>query len=163
MFHRPIKRDLLCGWELFPDVAAEIEPLLLRQQAEVGEGYEPYDPDWGRYAELNRTGSLQVWAARAVNRQIVGYVVWLILRGLHNKATRFATADLVYLAPEWRAGMVGYWFLEDAIAAVTVKHRPALIRIETNDTYQRGRLGLVLSRMKFRRIGSVYQKEASCV
>lgn len=149
---------LSCQWEPFVEVRNELIPLLQRQQAEVGEDYEPYDPDWRRYETLDKANSLAFWIMR-VNKIIVGYVIWLILRGLHNASTRFATADLIYLAPEWRLGSNGYNFLRDAIKAVERRYRPDLIRIETNDLYEKGRLGTVLlNRLKFRRIGSVYQR-----
>lgn len=145
-------------WETFDQVRSEIVPMLEQQQAEVGADYEPYDPDWGRYEELDRIGSLAVWIARS-EQTIVGYVIWLILRGLHNVTTRFATADLIYLTPGWREGATGYVFVQDAIAAVEQRYRPNFVRIETNDLYENGRLGtILLQRLKFRRIGSVYQR-----
>ena len=154
---RPSGRvQLSCQWERFSVISAEIRPMMERQQAEVGKDYEPYDPDWDRYFAFDRAGSLRIWTARTIEGFLVGYVFWLLLRSLHASSTRFATADLIYLAPEWREGLLGYRFLRSAISAVS-ELKPDIIRVETNDLYEDGRLGLLLRRLKFRRIGSVYQ------
>ena len=68
---------LSCSWERFPEVASELRYLSARQQAEIGDGYEPYDPDWDRYFAFDRAGSAMVWTARTLSGVLVGYVIWL--------------------------------------------------------------------------------------
>jgi hypothetical protein len=152
----PRKVKLRVQWEKFSDVARELRYLSARQQAEVGENFEPYDPDWVSYFAFERAGDLAVWTARTVDSNIlVGYIIWRTWRGLHCASTRFANADLVYLAPEWREGLTGYKLLKTGIAAV----RPLvdIVRVETNDLYEQGRMGVLLKRLGLRRIGSVYE------
>jgi len=151
------RAQLECKWERFTDIASELAVLSARQQAEIGEGYEPYNPDWNRYFAFERAGSCAVWAARSLSGTLVGYVIWLTVRGLHNVTTKFATADLIYLAPEWRGGLLGYKFLRSSIDAVKALE-PDLVRVETNDLYAAGRVGILLKRLGFRRIGSVWQR-----
>jgi hypothetical protein len=147
---------LRCRWEPVSSVAREIEGLTRRQQAEVGEDYEPYDPDWEVYFAHERSGSCAVWTARTFTGTLVGYIVWLTTRGLHCANTIFAEADLIYLAPEWRDGLTGYKFVKTGIAAVK-KQGVDVVRIETNDLYEHGRMGVLLKRLGFRRIGSVWR------
>lgn len=133
--------------------------LVGRQQAEVGGNYEPFSPDWDAYLAYERAGSAIVWTARTIEKQVlVGYVLWITMRGLHSVETTFANADLVYLVPEWREGRTGYNFLKSAVQAITLRGRPDIIRIETNDLYEDGRMGVLLERLKFKRIGSVYEQ-----
>ncbi len=156
----PEKVRLKVGWERFSDIAYEIRYLVTRQNAEVGKHYLPFAPDWDRYLAFERAGSLSIWTARTIpldakeKGALVGYVVWILLRGLHSAETVFADADLVYLAPEWRDGLTGYKLLKSGIAAV--KPHAEMIRAETNDLYEGGRMGVLLKRLGFERIGSVY-------
>lgn len=155
---RPSGREpLKVGWEKFSDIVRELRYLSARQQAEMGDKFEPgYDPDWEAYFARERMGDLVVWTARTVPTNVlVGYIIWQTWRGLHNRATRFANADVVYLAPEYREGMTGYKFLKTGIAFI----RPMvdIVRVETNDLYEQGRMGIPLKRLGFRRIGSVYE------
>lgn len=154
----PSGRELLeCRWERFQAVANELLTLSQLQQAEVGEGYQPYNPDWNRYFAMDRAGSCGVWTARASSGTLVGYVIWLTFRGLHCVDTIFASADLVYLSPEWRDGLRGFRFIKSAIDAVA-KREPGIIHIETNFLYKQGRMGLLLTRLGFRKIGEVYER-----
>jgi hypothetical protein len=153
---QPERVKLRVGWERFSDVIHEAKFLIQRQQAEVGENFEPFSPDWDLYFSYERSGSIAVWTARDLDQgSLVGYIVWLTTRGLHCANTLFASADLVYLAPEWREGITGYKFLKSGIEAV--RSMVDVVRVETNDLYENGRMGLLLERLGFRRIGSVYQ------
>ena len=146
---------LKVGWERLSDIAHELRYLAGRQQAEVGGNYLPYAPDWDTYLAYERAGSVIAWTARTIeSKTLVGYVIWLTTRGLHSVETIFASADLVYLAPEWREGMTGYKLIKSAVAAIRPKVN--IVKIETNDLYEGGRMGVLLKRLGFERIGSVY-------
>jgi hypothetical protein len=146
---------LKVGWEKLSGIAHEMRYLAGRQQAEVGENYLPYAPDWDTYLAYERAGSCVAWTARTIeSRVLVGYVIWITTRGLHSVETIFASADLVYLAPEWREGLTGYKLLKSAIAAI--QPNVNIVKIETNDLYEDGRMGVLLKRLGFRRIGSVH-------
>ena len=143
------------GWERLSDIAHELRYLGDRQHKEVGENYLPYSPDYDTYLAYERAGSCIVWTARTIESKVlVGYVIWLTSRGLHSVETIFASADLVYLAPEWREGMTGYKFIKSAVAAIRPK--VDIVKVETNDLYEDGRMGLLLERLGFERIGSIY-------
>lgn len=123
----------------------------------MGENYEPFNPDFDAYLAYERAGSCAVWTARTIDSNVLaGYIVWTTTRGLHSVDTIFANANLVYLAPEWREGLTGYKLLKSGIAAVAP--RVNIIKIETNDLYEGGRMGVLLKRLGFRRVGSVYDR-----
>jgi hypothetical protein len=153
---RLARERLRVGWERPAAVVHELRPLSARQQAEVGEGFEPYNPDWDRYFAFDRAGSCAVWTARTIKSGIlVGFVVWILTRGLHCSDTVFANADLVYLAPDYREGLTGYRLLKTAVAAV--RSHVDFCRVETNMMYEHGRMGVLLKRLGFRKISEVWQ------
>jgi hypothetical protein len=149
---------LTCRWERFSDIAHEIIPLLKRHEAETNSGHGAYLPDWERYYAFDRAGSCAVWTARTLGGALVGHVIWLTTRGLHNVEMTFADAE-VYLAPEWREGMRGYRFIKLAIGAMR-ENKPDVIRFNVNELYRGGEVGLLLKRLGLRRVGSIWQWEA---
>ena len=152
---RPESVKLKVGFERLSAIAHEMRYLAGRQQAEVGGNYLPYAPDWDTYLAYERAGSCNAWTARTIESKVlVGYVIWITTRGLHSVDTIFASADLVYLAPEWRDGMTGYKLLKSAVAAISPK--VGIVKVETNDLYEGGRMGVLLKRLGFERIGSIY-------
>lgn len=149
--------QLKCQWERFQAVADELLILSRRQQAEVGEDYQPYNPDWSRYFAMDRAGSCGVWTARPIaGGTLAGYIIWLTFRGLHCVDTVFASADLIYMPPEWRSGLRGYKFVKSSIEAVKLQ-KPDIIHVETNFLYKQGKLGNLLARLGLRKIGEVYE------
>ena len=133
-----------------PPISPELIALARRNQAETPLG-EPLDPDLDRYYALDRAGVCAAWTARHKGA-LVGYVIWIWSRGLHSQVTSFADADPIYLAPEWRDGLTGLLFIREAIAAVRALVSPTYIRIE-----EPGHLGVLMRRMKARRIGTVWR------
>ena len=147
---------LACRWEQPSAIAHEILVLARAQQAEIGEGYEPFDPNWEAWLSYERAGSLAVWTARTMGGVLVGYVLWMKTRGLNCASTVFAEARVIYLLPEWRDGMTGYKLLRSAIEAVRTQGVD-LIRVETNAFYENDRIGILLKRLRLTRVGSVWR------
>ena len=152
---------LNCRWEPFSLVVRELVPLLARQQEEVGKAYQDFDPDWGRYFEYERAGLLRIWTARDADGVLVGYFVGLLVHGLHAASTRHCYADLFWLAPEWRDGMLGLRFLRAAVEACRGLGVQVL-RWEVNDTFApdengRSRVAKLLERIGFGQVGTVMQ------
>ena len=148
---------LVCKWESPSAIAHELRWLTARQQAEVGEDYESYDPDWGLYLAREQAGLCTVWTARTMSGVLVGYILWLLSKGRHCSTTGFAEADLFYLAPEWREGMTGWKFLKTGLAAVKKLPGVDIVRMETNVLYKDGRAGSILKRLGMRKVGEVYR------
>jgi len=151
---RTVPVQLKVGWERFSDIIHEARHLISRHHAEMSS--EPFNPDWDLFYLYERAGSLGVWTARTIDsRRLVGYIVWIFTRGLHASSTIFATADAIYLAPEWREGVIGYKFLKTAINAV--RPRADIVKVEVNQLYEQGRMGVLLERLGFKHVGTVYQ------
>ena len=97
------------------------------------------------------------WTARPIGgKSLVGYVIWIVGPGLHCLDTIIAEAKLFYLAPEWRDGLTGYKFLKSAIEAIRLERNPNIIRMETNDLYEGGRVGALIRRLGGKQVGSVF-------
>ncbi len=142
-------------------VVGELAPLLKRQQDEVGRTYQDFDPDWNRYFEYERAGVLRIWTARDECGVLVGYFVGLVVHGLHAASTRHCYADLFWLAPEWRDGLLGLRFLRSVVTA-TKGLGVQVLRWETNDTFSpdangRSRVARLLERIGFVAVGTVMQ------
>ena len=139
----------------------ELAPLLARQQEEVGRAYQDFDPDWGRYFEYERAGILRLWIARDENGVLVGYVIGSVIHGLHAASTVHHYADLFWLAPEWRDGLLGLRLLRSAAEAVR-ELGVRVLRWEVNDTFMpdengRSRVAKLLERIGFVQVGTVMQ------
>ena len=151
-------------WEPFEEVLDELWPLLKRHYAEIGRHYEgaPLDPDFDRYFEYARAGLLRVWTARAPNGALIGYIGCLVIHGLHAQSVLRCYADVIWLEPEWRDGLLGYRFIRSCLVAlkeIGVK----VARWETNDMFEPGedgvsRVSALLRRLRFAQIGTVFQR-----
>lgn len=111
---RVVAPKLAFRWESIVDVQPEVEKLLLRkhwEEVDVFHEDAPLDPDWKRYAQLEEFGWLGVMTARAGD-ELVGYMTLVIGPHLHHKTVKWATVDVMYLAPAYRAGWTGVRFIK---------------------------------------------------
>jgi GNAT superfamily N-acetyltransferase len=149
-------------WEPLTRIVKELLPLIMAQNAESTTPGQDFAPDWDRYFEYERAGILKIWTARdAANGLLVGYVVTLVAHGLHASTQRFAHVTILWLAPEWRNGLLGLRFLRSFLRACK-KLGVQLVRIETNDAFEpdgqrRSRVGKILARLGLSPISTVYQ------
>lgn len=94
----------------------EIGPLLVRHWHEVAHYADiPLAPRWDRYRALADTGALRVYTAR-IDGQLVGYSVHFVAPSLHYGTALTASEDLVFVAPEYRKGRLGYGLIQFADA-----------------------------------------------
>lgn len=94
--------------EAFSDVWLELQPLLPRHWEELALDKEsvPLDPNWERYAELEKAGAISMVTGRE-NGKLVGYSIMFLTPGLHYKTCYEARMDVFWLAPEIRGRMGG--------------------------------------------------------
>lgn len=87
----------------------EAEPLFQAHWREIARHRErvALDPDWARYRRLEDAGTLLAVTARHGWR-LVGYETFLVSPHLHYRQIIVAGQDMVYLAPEHRAGGFAY-------------------------------------------------------
>ena len=84
----------------------DIEPLLFEHWKEVAANQDQIklNPDWAKYAELDRSGSLIAMIARDQGK-VIGYLVLIISEHLHYKDHKFAHNDVFYVKPEYRGAL----------------------------------------------------------
>ena len=150
------RNPLSCSWEQPSAIAHEMRWLTRRQQDEVGKDYEPYAPAWDTYFAFERAGSCRIWTARTMSGVLVGYIVVLLVRGLHSVDHVFANLDLVYMPPEWREGLTGYRFMKACRDSLRKDPMINIIRGETNELYMNGRMRVLYKRLGFRKMGEVW-------
>lgn len=96
-------------------VREEIVPLLERHWEEIAVNKDKIklNPDWEMYAKLEDAGVLGIYTARR-DGKLIGYFVVVAERNIHYKDHIFAVNDIIYLAPEYRKGMVGFRLIKYA-------------------------------------------------
>jgi len=99
--------------ESFEDVLEEAKPLLDRHWELIALRKDKIKlaPDFEKYRELDRAGSLKIATIRVEGR-LVGYWVAFLSHHPHYKNDLMALTDIFFLLPEYRSGLLGYRFLE---------------------------------------------------
>ena len=62
--------------------------------------------DWNKYFELERLGVLVLFTARD-GEKLVGYLVYMIMPGMHCSNDDFAINHTIYLSPDYRGSGLG--------------------------------------------------------
>ena len=138
--------------ERFSDISHEFPPLFARHFDEIAHDKEriPLAPDWDHYAEIDHSGQLFTMTARHSGK-LVGYVIAIVGKGLHNVRSIIAKVDLYYLLPEYRKGLAGYRLIKAAILAM--RYDKMLITTKTDNDW-----GPIFTRLGFRPAETVYVK-----
>lgn len=110
--------------ENYRDIIDEALPLLERHWNELALDRDtiPLEPDYVRYSELARQGTLHVTTVRW-DGELVGYAWFILLHSLHYRSLFVADSDIFWLAPEHRRGWTGIQllrFAEDRLAEAGV-------------------------------------------
>ena len=111
--------------EPYPKLVEELKVLLPLHYAEVAEDQDriPLDPDWGEYMNMHCSGILHIFTARE-GKELVGYHVNIVKKGLHYKSNLFAMTDIFYLKPELRgvgAGLKMFVFVHEELKKMGVE------------------------------------------
>ncbi len=100
--------------EEFSGVYLELEPFFeahYNELATLKDKIPKVEPAYGLYAKLEAAGSLHVATAREAGA-LVGYYVGVVTPHPHYKSVLLASADLYYLAPDYRKAQNGITFLQ---------------------------------------------------
>jgi hypothetical protein len=93
----------------------EMRPLWDAHHKEVPQLGLPLDPDLTLYSQMNKNGVLRIFTARlgtGWETVLVGYQVFGVMRHPHRRYSLEATAELLWLDPEVRKGLVALKFLK---------------------------------------------------
>lgn len=101
--------------ESMASVKEDIKPLLEKhwEMVALNKGQIKLNPDWKEYARLDAAGVLRIFTARD-NGKLVGYCVLLVNTSIHYSDHKFASNDVVFVLPEYRAGATGYKLIKYA-------------------------------------------------
>lgn len=111
------------------------------------------NPDVEQYRSLAKMGILYAVTARDDGR-LAGYFVFIVKRNAHYRHVTGAIEDLYFLAKEYRTGLNGYRFLSHAVKAMEATGADyCAMRTKLDHSH-----GLLLDRLGFRAIETVYQK-----
>lgn len=69
------------------------------------------DPDFAKYEAMDLTGRLLILTAR-VEGELVGYAIYFVMPALHYRRSLQAFQDVLYVAPEYRGGLLGMRLLK---------------------------------------------------
>lgn len=140
--------------ETLAQMAHEIGPLLVDHWREVTPDQERIllEPNWPKYAELEKAGALHIFTARH-DGGLVGYFVALLVPNLHS-SRMYAYNDMVYIAPEHRKGFAAHRLIR--MAEAWLKEAGAAV-IMVNVTRKKP-FDALLQRMGYSHIENVYSK-----
>lgn len=97
--------------ERVADAIGEVDALMRAHWDEVGFYRDlPIDPDFAKYALLERQGTLRLYTAR-MGIVLVGYATYLIGTALHYRNVITAQQATLFLHPSYRRGSTGLKFI----------------------------------------------------
>jgi len=100
--------------ERVSDLWDEAEPLLQAHYAEIAHYQDiPLDPDKDAYRALEAAGQLRCYTVRDRAR-LAGYVVFIVRQNMHYKGSLQANQDVLFVLPEYRAGLIGIRLIKEA-------------------------------------------------
>lgn len=114
----------------------------------------PLDTDWDRYLRHEAAGAWRAFSARK-DGLVIGYICWWLDHHIRYQNTVYATADVFFILPEHRRGLVGYRLFSEALKALP---RPCKVLINEKLHFQDGRVGRLLERLGMKPIEVVYSK-----
>ena len=108
-------RDFKIQEDDFYEVIGEVDELFYKQWEEVADYKDKVNlnPDWSFYEQLYLAGKLGVYTIRHSGK-LVGYFVVIAISHPHYKDHIFAHNDIVFIDPEYRKGLAGYFLIKYA-------------------------------------------------
>lgn len=108
-------RDFKIQQEDFYTVKEEVDGLFYKHWEEVADNKDKIklNPDWSFYEQVYLAGNLGVYTIRHLEK-LVGYFVVIARSHPHYKDHIFASNDIVFIDPEYRKGLAGYFLIKYA-------------------------------------------------
>ena len=101
--------------EKYAQVNEDIKDLIKLHYEEIAVNKDviPLDPDWDKYKHLCDNELLITITVRDEGK-LIGYSIFFITNHLHYKSTKYANNDLLFLHPDYRAGMLGLRLIRES-------------------------------------------------
>jgi GNAT superfamily N-acetyltransferase len=108
-------RDFKIQQEDFYTVKEEVDELFYKHWEEVADNKDKIklNPDWSFYEQVYLAGNLGVYTIRHLEK-LVGYFVVIARSHPHYKDHIFASNDIVFIDPDYRKGLAGYFLIKYA-------------------------------------------------
>ena len=113
----------------------------------------PLDVDWDGMFYHESRGSLLSFALR-IETKMIGYAIFLLAPTLHAKSTVHAISDVIFIAKDYRQGLVGLKFIDYCEAYAKQKGAKVVHLIMKTDP----RLARILERTGHRIFEVTYMK-----
>lgn len=141
--------------EFINDVKPEIVNLINLHWEEIALNKDviKLNPDWNTYYDLEDNNKLKIFTARCDN-VLIGYFIVIIHVNLHYKDHLFASNDILYLHPDYRKGFAGIKLIKYAEKCI----KEDGVSVMTINVKEHKSFGLVLERLNFNPIETVYSK-----
>lgn len=114
----------------------------------------PFDPDFEMYRRCSDSGVLRIYTVRD-GSVLCGYQIFMVMFHPHSKNSKQANQDILYLAPEYRKGMIGYRFIKWCIEQL----RAEGVKVVYQHISARNDFGRMLERVGFELQDLVYSLE----
>ena len=113
---------------LTPDLIDEITPLAVANWTETGFTADaPLDINWQAYFSCQLAGALCLITAR-IDGDLVGYGAYIITPHMHCASIMQAVQTVLFVAPEYRRGAVGYRMIAESDKILAARGATVIMR-----------------------------------
>ena len=148
-------RDFNIQEEDFFKVKEEVDELFYKHWEEIAVNKDKIklNPDWSFYETLYLAGNLGVFTIRH-KEKLVGYFVVIARNHPHYKDHIFASNDIVYIDPDYRKGLAGYFLIK--YVENNLKERGVSVLVINTKVHKP--FDAVLQRLGFENVERLYSK-----
>lgn len=132
----------------------EIKPLLDLHWNEISHYPDiPLDPDYEKYIEIEKTGTLRCFTVRLDNK-LIGYVIYFVCENLHYKSSLQAVQDILFIQPDQRGILLGMKLLKFANDEL----RNEGVQVDYQHIKAKHNFGPMLERLGYELVDLIYAK-----
>ena len=147
-------RGLYYQAELVSDLWEEVMPLLETHWREIAHYQDiALKPDIETYARLQAAGQLRCYTARDSGR-LIGYVVFFVRPSLHYVTSLQAHQDVLFVALDYRKGMVGVRLIRFAEQRLKAE----AVQVIYHHAKRTNKVGELLTRLGYELVDEIYAK-----
>jgi hypothetical protein len=121
--------------ERLAHIEGDLDELIYDHYGEAGRFAKQIglDVDWKKLYLIEKTGSLYAFTIRDLGA-LIGYAIMIVDEHHHNKGTKVATCDAIYIIPERRGEMTAdfFEFIEEFLKEHGVKVLSFNLKKESN-------------------------------
>lgn len=140
--------------EQVSDLWDEAEPLLQAHYEEIAHYQDiPLYPDKEAYQRLEDQGQLRCYTLRD-GGHLVGYVVFIVRRGLHYRTSIQANQDVLFVLPAARYGLAGVRLIKEAERRLAAEG----VQVVYHHAKRKNKVGELLERIGYEPVDGIWAK-----